>query len=162
MRSSSPSASILTKSGDGQLRVASSLSRLVMCTISPAAVTKRVEFARTAKDEASDSRRSQRATLSSRRQDLIDQPIARCFERIDESDSCQFKAILEVLGEQMTNAAPLCAAAHKRIPERRRWLFHCIECRRKISHSRCSSLSIPAYEEIARPVCLREGAEMVA
>jgi len=37
----------------------------------------------------------------------IDQPIVRCFGRIDESDSCQFKAILQVLGEQMTNAGPL-------------------------------------------------------
>jgi len=36
--------------------------------------------------------------LSSRRRDLIDQPIA--------SNSRQFKAILEVLGKQMANAGP--------------------------------------------------------
>ena len=48
--------------------------------------------------------------LSSRRQDLIDQPIVRCFERIDKSNSRQFKAILEVLGKQMANAGPLCCA----------------------------------------------------
>src|SRR5215471_15453451 len=29
--------------------------------------------------------------LSSRRQDLIDQPIVRCFERIDKSNSRQFR-----------------------------------------------------------------------
>jgi hypothetical protein len=46
--------------------------------------------------------------LSSRWQDLIDQPIVRCVEWIDESNSCQFKAILQVLGDQMTNAGPLC------------------------------------------------------
>jgi hypothetical protein len=50
------------------------------------------------------------AALSSRRQDLIDQPIVRCFERIDKSNSRQFKAILEVLGKQMANAGPLCRA----------------------------------------------------
>ena len=33
--------------------------------------------------------------LSSRRQNLIDQPIVRCFERLDKSNSRQFKAILE-------------------------------------------------------------------
>jgi mRNA-degrading endonuclease HigB of HigAB toxin-antitoxin module len=44
--------------------------------------------------------------LSSRRRDLIDQPIVRCFERIDKSNSRQFKAILEVLGKQMANAGP--------------------------------------------------------
>jgi len=44
--------------------------------------------------------------LSSRRQDLIDQPIVHCFERIDKSNSRQFKAILEVLGKQMANAGP--------------------------------------------------------
>jgi|SRR6516164_5886178 hypothetical protein len=35
------------------------------------------------------------AALSSRRQNLIDQPIVRCFERLDKSNSRQFKAILE-------------------------------------------------------------------
>src|SRR5439155_5792061 len=44
--------------------------------------------------------------LSSQRRDLIDQPIVRCFERIDKSNSRQFKAILEVLGKQMANAGP--------------------------------------------------------
>ena len=48
------------------------------------------------------------AALSSRRQDLIDQPIVRCFERIDKSNSRQFKAVLQVLGDQMTYADPLC------------------------------------------------------
>jgi hypothetical protein len=48
--------------------------------------------------------------FSSRRQDLIDQPIVRCFERINKSNSRQFKAILEVLGKQMANAGPLCCA----------------------------------------------------
>ena len=46
------------------------------------------------------------AALSSRRQNLIDQPIVHCFERIDKSNSRQFKAILEVLGKQMANAGP--------------------------------------------------------
>jgi hypothetical protein len=46
------------------------------------------------------------AALSSRRQDLIDQPIVRRFERIDKFNSRQFKAILEVLGKQMANAGP--------------------------------------------------------
>jgi hypothetical protein len=50
------------------------------------------------------------AALSSRRQDLIDQPIVRCFERIDKSNTRQFKAILEVLGKQMANTGPLCCA----------------------------------------------------
>jgi hypothetical protein len=52
----------------------------------------------------------QKGAALSPRQDLIDQPIVRCSERIDKSNSRQFKAILEVLGKQMANAGPLCCA----------------------------------------------------
>jgi hypothetical protein len=62
----------------------------------------------TAKSQSATAKRC--AALSSRRQDLIDQPIVRCFERIDKSNARQFKAILEVLGKQMANAGPLCGA----------------------------------------------------
>jgi hypothetical protein len=48
------------------------------------------------------------AALSSWWQDPIDQPVVRRVEWIDESNSRQFKAILQVLGDQMTNAGPLC------------------------------------------------------
>jgi hypothetical protein len=53
------------------------------------------------------------AALSSRRQDLIDQPIVRCFERIDKSNSCQFKAILEVpLHRERRSVLPHRRSAH--------------------------------------------------
>ena len=42
------------------------------------------------------------AALSSRRQDLIDQPIVCCFERIEKSNSRQLKAVPQVR----------CAATH--------------------------------------------------
>jgi hypothetical protein len=48
------------------------------------------------------------SNLSPQRQDLIDQPVVRCVEWIDESNARQFKAILQVLGKQMANAGPLC------------------------------------------------------
>jgi len=44
-------------------------------------------------------------------QDLIDQPVVRCVEWIDESNARQFKAILQVLGKQKRTPAR-CAAAH--------------------------------------------------
>jgi hypothetical protein len=63
------------------------------------------------------------------RQDFIYQTVVRCFKRIDESDSRQFKAVLQVLGEQMTNAGPLCRSPQHRIPERQPVFFHRIERR---------------------------------
>jgi hypothetical protein len=47
------------------------------------------------------------AGFSSRRQDLIDQPIVPCVEWIDEFNSRQCKTVLQILGEQMTDASPL-------------------------------------------------------
>jgi len=46
-------------------------------------------------------------------------PILRCFERIDKSNSGQFKAVLQVLGDQMTYADPFVLpliTSHPRTP----------------------------------------------
>ena len=70
-----------------------------------------VEFPLAVKQNGSQSATAKRCpALSSRRQNLIDQPIVRCVEWIDESNPRQFKAILQVLSDQMTNAGPLCRA----------------------------------------------------
>jgi hypothetical protein len=76
--------------------------------------------------------RSAAALSSRRRHDLIDQPIVRCFERIDKSNSRQFKAVLQVLGDQMTYADPLCRRPYHRIPERQPIILYRIERSRKI------------------------------